>query len=388
MKIAFVTYSLKIGGVETVIFNLANSFKRLEHKVEVIETQGKGEWSEYFRDNDIKVRSFSFNLMTVPFFHVIRISRYLRSFDCILINDSPYAQAGVGLIEKSIKVFPVLHLSIPSMIQNATASIGQWNKIICISPQLKNLIDQKFNPRLSIYIPNGILPLEFVERDFLDGINILYVGRIEDSQKGILLLPKIASSSKLRSVNLKFIIVGDGPSMPELKQLINNNSLHDKVCVKGAISHESVINEMKQCHFLIMPSYYEGMPMVLLEAMSTGLIPIASYLPGHTDILVEEGITGFLGRPGDEDSFATAIIKAIENRAILKQISINASDLITRQYNLHEISDRYLRLFRDAPLTKNRNNEIDFSLLPNFPYFPMIIAKLIRKINRVLNSLC
>jgi glycosyltransferase involved in cell wall biosynthesis len=384
MRIAIVTYSLKTGGVESVIFNLANSFKQRNHTVEVIETQGRGEWSGYFKSNNLKVRTFSYNQLTIPGLHVLRISRYLRSFDCILINDAPYAQAGIGLLNKAIKVFPVLHLGLPSMIRNALAGTGQWNRIICISPRLKNLLDQKISKDLSVFIPNGIESTEWVKRDFNTTIKIIFIGRIEDSQKGVFLLPKIIWDLKQRGFDFRFVIIGDGPSFPELQRMINDRDIADKVFLSGPLPHEEVIQAMRENHFFIMPSNYEGMPVVLLEAMSSGLVPIVSNLSGHTDILVKEGTTGFFGEPGDAKSFVSAILKAIEDRTALNQISKNASDFIGNHFNLQEITESYLKLFSETQIVKRRNNKVDFSIIPDFPYLPLLLARFIRKVSRVI----
>ncbi len=374
-----------VGGVESVIFNLANSFRYSGHYVEVIETQGKGEWCDYFRKENVHVLTFSFNLATIPALHVRRITRRLQSFDCVLINDAPYAQAGIGLLKKTIKVFPTLHLGVPSMIQTALASMGQWNKIICISPQLKSLLDIEISEGLSVFIPNGIEPVGWVERDYEKIIRILYVGRIEDSQKGIFLLPKIIASLKQIRTDFKLVIIGNGPSMSDLKRMIVDYNIADRVCLRSSLPHDQVIQAMKENHFLIMPSYYEGMPIVMLEAMSSGLIPIASKLHGHTDMLVKEGITGFYGLPGNADSFVAAIVKAIQDRSKLKQVSKNASDLVMDQYNLQEISEQYLELFKATTVVKHRNNKIDFSILPDYPHFPLVLTKVIRKFIRLLN---
>jgi len=384
MKIGIVTYSLHVGGVESVIFNLAKSFIERGHLVEVIESDGKGEWGNYFRGNGIVVKTFFFNLFTVPALHVRKIARYLKSFDFILINDAPYVHAGIGLLKGSTKVFPILHNNIESMVKNALAASGQWNKIICVSPTLYSLIDSLINPGMAVYIPNGIKSVKFVKRDFTGHINLVYIGRIEDSQKGVFLLPEIARQLKENKIDFTLEIIGDGPSLQILNERIISLNVGKIVKLRGALPHEAALKILEESHFLLMPSNYEGMPVVLLEAMSSGLIPIVSYLPGHTDICVTENITGFFGEAGIPESFVKTLENALGRRENLNKISQNAYERIRNEFCLSKMIDNYMNIMNTDNVLIKRNNKIDYSILPQYPYMPILIGKFIRKIFKIL----
>jgi glycosyltransferase involved in cell wall biosynthesis len=385
MNIAIVTYSLHIGGVEALIFNLAKLFIKEGHSVEIIETQSRGRWNNYFKENHLTVKTYKLSILTIPLVHVKRIIDYLQLFDVVLINDSPYAQAGIGLLHDKINIFPILHNNVDSMIKNSLASYGQWNKIICVSPKLKEIIDSHSEKELSVYIPNGVKPIEYVERNYHGKLHFLFVGRIDDKQKGVFLLPKIALSLRRKKIDFKIDIIGDGPSLHELERMIDQTKMSDFIILRKAQPHFIVEEIMLESHFLLLPSNYEGFGLVIIEAMSCGLIPIVSYLPGYTNICVKENITGFFGVPGKADSFVKAIEMAIANRPVLHQISKNASDLVSSKYSVSIMADAYLKTIIGSKELIKRNNKIDNSILPAYPHLPVVLGRIIRNILRLLS---
>jgi glycosyltransferase involved in cell wall biosynthesis len=384
MKIALVTYSLNIGGVEVFIFSLAKEFLSQGHIVEIIETAGSGEWSSYFRENDLKVKTFKISPFTIPVVHVKKIIKYLRSFNVIFLNDSPYAQAGTGLLGSSIKIFPVLHNNMESMIRNAMSGYEQCNKVICVSPGLKQSVDSRAEKEISVFIPNGINPFGFAERDYSGKIRILFIGRIDDSQKGVYLLPEIALILKNADIDFIIEVAGDGPSWNELAKKINELGVYDLVVLKKVLPRSTIETAMRESHFLIMPSNYEGFGLVILEAMSCGLIPVVSYLPGYTDIAVQQNITGFFGFPGNAGSFAESIISALSDRSALNRISRNASILVNKYYSASIMAASYLKLINETVTFVKRSNRIDLSALPPYPYLPLLPGRITGRIFRSL----
>lgn len=385
MKIGIVTYCLCVGGVEKLIFNLAKSFLETGHKVDVIESEGEGQWKGYFIENKLNVRTFRLSFFTIPLFHIKKLAKVFSEFDVLLINDAVYAQAGLGLVSGNVKAFPVLHNSLESMITNALSNFSQWNKIICVSPALKEKIDCRIITEKSVYIPNGAIPIGFNKRDFSGKIKILYVGRIEDHQKGVLLIPQIAKLLLEKKIEFQIEIIGNGPSYQELENLVAKLNIKDYIHLKGILPHSAVIDSMRISHFLLLPSNYEGFGIVIIEAMSCGLIPIVSYLPGYTDICIKEGITGFFGIPGKYQSFVAAIEKALKEKQVLNQISKNAFNLVSEKFSISAMSGAYLKVISEDKSEISRNNKIDYTILPKYPKMPIIIGRIINRINRTFH---
>jgi glycosyltransferase involved in cell wall biosynthesis len=311
----------------------------------------------------------------------------LDSFDAIFINDSPYAQAGIGLLKSDIKVYPVLHMDVPTMIRNALSNFENLNKIVCVNPQSYDRIKQIVGKSKSTFIPNGIPVTNSnrTNRNYDDKLNFLYVGRLENQQKGVLLIPHIANSLKLLGLNFSIDIIGTGPSRKELIELINHLQLQDTIILRGTLTNNEVNELMMDMHFLLMPSFYEGLPFVLLESMNAGMIPIVSLLPGNTDVCVKEGVSGFFGMPGNIESFVNAIIKAIESRSKLKEISDNAIQKVRSEFNSTKMFNSYLELIIEDNSYIFRNGRIDYLILPEFPNFPRFFGRALKRFEKFLN---
>jgi glycosyltransferase involved in cell wall biosynthesis len=395
-KIAIVTYSLEIGGAERVLFNLAKYLISKGNEVEIIETLKQGQWKNYFLENNIHVTTFQVDTLRSTTHHVKWLSKFLRTYDVIFLNDAPYAQSIIGLLPPETLVFPILHMAMDSMIKNAVANQMQWNKLVIVS---QHLVDEiiKINPSIPIddiiLIPNGIeissvyKPLNrFNERE---GYKFVYLGRIEHEQKGVLFIPEIIEillpKIKVTEVN----IYGDGPSISDLKELIVRKNLGSIVHCRGPLQHEQVEDVFYKHDFLLMPSYYEGHPITLLEGMAAGLVSFVSNLPGRTDTVITEGVNGFLCQPGNPVSFAKAILNAINSKG-LERVSLNARRTIEQKFTTDIMGEAYYHLINnefDSGKKNPRNNIIEKSILGNWPSLPIGLITPRRKISTGINKI-
>lgn len=141
----------------------------------------------------------------------------------------------------------------------------------------------------------------------------------------------------------KFLIAGDG-EVEKVKRRINDLKLNKMFEIPGWISDSNIIEDIyKKSIIYILPSYNEGMPMSILEAMSYGL-PVISTEVGSIPSVVEEK-NGILIKPGNVDELAESIITLLNNKDKLKEISFNNSEKILHEYNIYssinEITDLY-----------------------------------------------
>jgi glycosyltransferase involved in cell wall biosynthesis len=388
VKIAIITYSLHVGGAERFIFNISRFFLKEGHFVEVIEAENEGEWKSYFAGNGINVRTCPINLSTIPFLHTRKLGGILKKFDIVILIDIPFAQAALGLLKDDTVSIPVIELSIPSMYKNAISNKGQWNNIVAVSEQIKCILlkDYKIDPASVRVIPNAIETVDYPRKDFNfeNGIKFIYVGRIEDNQKGIMLLPDIVKGLIIKYPKVELTIIGDGPDLQSLKGKADNYELTEKIHFEGSLTNEQVIERLKECHFLLMPSNQEGLPFVLLEAMMVGVIPVASYLPGITDMVIEEWKNGYFAVPGDYETFVSASLKAIENNKNLEAISQRCHKTIVENFSTDIIGHKYLDLINSLLSHRSlRSKKVDIELLKSqykHPYYPILMNKILSKV--------
>ncbi|WP_299740462.1 glycosyltransferase [uncultured Roseobacter sp.] len=135
-----------------------------------------------------------------------------------------------------------------------------------------------------------------------DEIRLLFVGRLAPVKGLRVLLAALAELSDLP--NLRLVLVGDGPDRARLEAAAA--PLGDRVTFTGYLSQTEVAQALQACDIFVLPSFAEGVPVVLMEALASEKPVIATQVAGVGE-LVEEGKSGFLVPPGDADTLADRI---------------------------------------------------------------------------------
>lgn len=159
---------------------------------------------------------------------------------------------------------------------------------------------------------------------------ILCVGR-QVSAKGHLIA--IAALEKLlqRGYNVKLRLLGGGPLHKEILKSINRRNLSSHVIVEGAVNHTRVIEAYRSADIFALPSFAEGIPVVLMEAMAVELPCVATFVNGIPE-LIRDKVDGLLVMPADSDGLAKAIESLIANAEYRKQIGQAGRQRILEKY--------------------------------------------------------
>lgn len=131
---------------------------------------------------------------------------------------------------------------------------------------------------------------------------LVAIGRLVE-QKGQLALIEAMARTE---TPIALTLIGDGEMRPEIEARIERLGLRDRITLTGWVNEGRIRAELDAAHTLVMPSFAEGLPMVIMEAMAAARPVIATYIAG-TPELVQEGKTGWLVPAGDIDALATAI---------------------------------------------------------------------------------
>ena len=132
---------------------------------------------------------------------------------------------------------------------------------------------------------------------------IVSIGRFVE-QKGQLAL--IEAMGRLRHPDLHLTLIGDGEMRPRIRAAIARHGLDSQVTLTGWVDETRIEDELAAAHALVMPSFAEGLPMVVMEAMAAARPVIATYVAG-TPELVLHGQTGWLVPAGDTEALAAAL---------------------------------------------------------------------------------
>jgi glycosyltransferase involved in cell wall biosynthesis len=232
---------------------------------------------------------------------------------------------------------------------------------IAISREIEQeLVSNGFPARKIFRIPNCVDTSMFFPRGTLPNDSppiISYIGRLS-RQKGLDTLVKAVSLLQEKLTQFKVFIVGEGELKPILQEMVSGYGLNDKITFTGAISN--VADYYQQSRIIVMPSYYEGLPLVLLEAMACGVPVVASPVGGILDVLgppvnpqtaagyaiAERGI---FVEPGNADAVAAALYLLSTDQLLRERISQNALAQIKQCYTLDQVIKKYFELFISQP---------------------------------------
>jgi glycogen(starch) synthase len=128
----------------------------------------------------------------------------------------------------------------------------------------------------------------------------VFMGRLAP-QKGVSTL--VAAAGLLKTPGAQVLLVGDGPERPVLEREVRRLGIAERVHLLGFVSHERVPAVLAHADLLVLPSVYEELGTVLLEAMWVGLPIVASRRGGIPDV-IDDGVNGVLLPPGDPRALA------------------------------------------------------------------------------------
>lgn len=168
---------------------------------------------------------------------------------------------------------------------------------------------------------------------------LLFVGRLSP-EKGLTTLVEAARQLAPCSVR----VVGSGPDAERLAGIA-------AITAVGALDAEQVASEMSRASALLIPSVcYEQFPRTLVEAMACGLPVLASRL-GALAELVEDGVTGILGEPGDAADWAVKMQWALDHPARMAEMGRNARALYECRYSAAVNHEQLMGIYREASAT-------------------------------------
>jgi glycogen(starch) synthase len=239
-----------------------------------------------------------------------------------------------------------------AVLKTLGGPIERWGEhsaeaVLVITPRLRRLLlsDGVEENRLHL-IPPGVNPSLF-EGPFEDPFTdvgkprVLFVGRLAP-QKGVRAL--VAAAALIENSSARVLLVGDGPERPALEREAERIGVGDRVRFLGFFAHERLPAAMAHADLLVLPSVYEELGTVLLEAMWTSLPIVASRTGGIPDV-IEDGVNGLLVPPGDPEALARAIDRVLADRALAYRLSEGAQAR-AKDYDWEVLAGSVLQVYR------------------------------------------
>lgn len=204
---------------------------------------------------------------------------------------------------------------------------------------LRNAVDiNRFKPI------NGKI---FLKDDFKkDDVVILFVGYL-DTFKGIFELIDAFFEIYKENKSIKLLIVGSGPKYNELKRKVSKLGLDDSVKFKGKIAHDVIHQYYQAADIFTLPSYSEGLPLSILEAMASNTSVIASNVGGIPEI-IEDGKSGFIVPPKNIEVLIEKLDVLINNTKLRESFAKNSLKMVQNNFNINKRTNSLIGFYNDA----------------------------------------
>jgi glycosyltransferase involved in cell wall biosynthesis len=334
-----------IGGPATYVPKLAMDLVALGHKVSIV-TLGSGDSVDILKQYKVRRINretwFPLRILKTAF-HIFLESRECQSIfsnglfieSALALKFSKKKNSVVkivgdpiwerlrnrGLTTVTLEDFLSQRLGLKQTILRKVFN-WSWSKFdyrIAPSLELCTLVNRNLKSDSCIHIPNGVEKQEEPSKSTSE--NLITVSRLVN-WKNLDIVVKAAAISKVR-----LTIVGSGPEENNLRDLAL--SVNADVQFLGQLDSIGTLNAMRSAKYFVQVSDYEGLSFSLLEAMSLGLIPIVSKVPGNTSV-ISHMVNGLVISPS-KNELVNAINELMADDVLCKRISLQAiSDVSSR----------------------------------------------------------
>lgn len=177
---------------------------------------------------------------------------------------------------------------------------------------------------------------------------IVCVGRLCE-QKGQLLLVSAVERLVRKGTPVELVLAGDGEMRPQIEALIERSSLQQHVRITGWIGSDTVRAEIVAARALVLPSFAEGLPVVIMEAMALRRPVLSTYVAGIPE-LVRPGREGWLFAAGDVDALVAALEEMLATApATLEAMGRAAQVRVLERHAIDTEAAKLARLFKAGP---------------------------------------
>lgn len=166
----------------------------------------------------------------------------------------------------------------------------------------------------------------------IDGKQVLFVGRL-DAVKGVPLLLQAFAHARIRHPDARLTLVGDGPARPALEAQAAQLGVDDAVTFTGYRAEAEVAGMLAQSNVLVLPSFAEGVPVVLMEAMASHLPVIASQVGGVPE-LVQDGVSGFVIPAGDLSTLISRLDMLLSDPELCRRMGVAGRKKVEKEYDV------------------------------------------------------
>ena len=342
------------GGLGYYVYYLCRELARLGHNVSVISRNTQGHIHSYEGVSVAGIRVPGPAPFNLPFFkrkaeelvasqkpdliHVHSSAMPTINCECPKVATAHWCNAkGIPAFHRPVKnvdsLYRNLMLPVYRVIESKFANF--CDKLTVVSDSLQREFQEFYGVHADV-IHNGVDHSIFKADDVVEkDKTILFTGKL-DFGKGVLDLLAVAELLQKSHPDMTMQILGNGHLKGHLNRNIKTRGLNN-VQVVCHISHPEIIKYYQSALVYVFPTYYEGLPTTVLEAMACELPVVATNVSGIPD-QIDDGITGYMLPPGDIVGFHKRISELLDDEAKRRQFGKVARKKVTERFSWPRIA--------------------------------------------------
>ncbi|KIX84467.1 glycosyltransferase [Thermus filiformis] len=345
------------GGAERLVVDLMEAMDKERFEVAAVSLfpESGTMLEQEVREKGLNV--FFLNKRRGPDPNVVRpLSSVIRTFKPQVVHTHLYVLR-YALLPSLFHRVPVRVHTMHNVAQKEVDAVGKWvHRLafgflgvvpVSISQEVASTVRAVYGPRVQTPVIYNGIPLE---RFSGGGVQTwprrgklvwIHVGRFAP-QKNHRLLVEAFAQALARLPSMELWLVGEGPLRPQVEEQVQKAGLVEYVRFLGL--RRDIPELLSQADALLLPSDWEGVPLVVLEAMAAGK-PVVATKVGGVPELVEHGVTGFLVPPGDPGALAEAILRVASSGELRRQMGEAGWERVRERFDIRQTARAYGELY-------------------------------------------
>jgi len=362
LRLLQITHDLDLGGLQQVVYNLCRTIDRSQFEISVLCLRERGCFAADVEALGIPVYLLEQKANGADYLAFLKVARLLKQLQTDVIhthNTQPFFDGTLGALLAGVKT--IVHTDHARSFPDKTRyMVAEWlmsqfaYKVVgCSEHTSRQLIKyEKISRRKIVTIPNGIdesrfqITIDKQQKRSELGITksgpILGVAVRLSEQKGITYLLKAMPAILENHPDVTLVIAGDGDLKNELETEAAALNIADSVIFAGA--RRDIPELLQLFDIYVMPSLWEGLPMIILEAMAAGCPIVATDVGGNGSAVIDNQ-TGLLVKPHNSVMLAEAINRLLSQPELRARLTGAAAELFQRQFSAHSMTRRYEKLY-------------------------------------------
>jgi len=376
-----------MGGVLTVVKGYAEALSQMESRVSIVltylENSNCTDVSDLFGKSPyLNINVFRYSLLENRVHVLDKLSKLVSNKSAVLVCNDYLELDMINACKILNPSVLIIHGDYDYYYNLASSSSGFIDKCFSVSPvitdKIKKLLPKHLKHVVSIrYIVNAEKPNFGTE---VNRLNAIFIGRLSKA-KGFDVLVQVAEKLSAENLNIFWTVVGQpvDVSYKEREWLKSSNVKHFNF-----LSNLDVLKIYKHQDVLLLPSLQEGYPVVVVEAMKSGVVPIVNNLETIAPDILIDGNTGFRIENNKIDRYIDVLTLLYKDQLLLSTMKRNAVKVANKTFNTATSMSFFTGITEHFEPRQKKFSKTNFSRLDR-RYIPNFVVKNIRYLFKLIN---